>query len=222
MVLAPKPGNGLGGRDERLHKTYAKRSSLPSYIRLLPVGRSSLALHCTRATMDDGAEGIFKHDPLPLGDDSMRYLVLEPPRNFDSEIKCQVVHGHIARHGSGPYEALSYVWGSQEHRVKITCNGKPFYVTTNCPLALRYLRKKKGTRLLWVGAICIDQLSNSERGHQVERIGEIYWAARNVIIWLGEEQDSVKKAFRHARLFFRLTPGFEKAKALIGTFPGSP
>ncbi|KAK1470736.1 heterokaryon incompatibility protein [Colletotrichum cuscutae] len=38
---------------------------------------------------------------------------------------------------------------------------------------------------LWVDAICIDQQESQERCHQVQLMGQIYEAARSVIVWLG-------------------------------------
>ncbi|WDK20004.1 heterokaryon incompatibility protein [Colletotrichum graminicola] len=41
---------------------------------------------------------------------------------------------------------------------------------------------------LWVDAMCIDQNSSQEKSHQVQMMGQIYEAARNVIVWLGKAQ----------------------------------
>ncbi|KDN63517.1 putative heterokaryon incompatibility protein [Colletotrichum sublineola] len=41
---------------------------------------------------------------------------------------------------------------------------------------------------LWVDAICIDQNSNREKSHQVQMMGRIYEAAKNVICWLGKAE----------------------------------
>jgi hypothetical protein len=40
---------------------------------------------------------------------------------------------------------------------------------------------------LWIDAICIDQDNFLERGHQVKQMGEIYSAAKTVLVWLGPE-----------------------------------
>lgn len=156
----------------------------------------------------------FKHKPLAPGE-HIRILALEPSRDFNSDIRCRLIEPSLEE-ARGGYEALSYVWGSQACDLEITCNNRPFYVTTNCLLALRYLRKKAKARFLWVDAICIDQSSNEERGHQVELMGKIYKYASNVIIWLGEPQPGTRRAFQRAHIVYRLTKLVKKAKILIG------
>ncbi|CAO2652387.1 Nn.00g006700.m01.CDS01, partial [Neocucurbitaria sp. VM-36] len=58
-------------------------------------------------------------------------------------------------------------------------------ITQNLELALRSLRLKEGSRLLWIDAICINQSDIYERNQQVERMAPIYSCAQNVVIWLG-------------------------------------
>lgn len=60
--------------------------------------------------------------------------------------------------------------------------------------ALRHLRQKKRSRMLWVDNICIDQTNTTERSHLVRHMGQIYRLARNVIVWLGPETDNSKLA----------------------------
>ncbi|KAH7372105.1 heterokaryon incompatibility protein-domain-containing protein, partial [Cadophora sp. MPI-SDFR-AT-0126] len=162
--------------------------------------------------MDPQHQDTFKHTPLAPGN-NIRLLALEPSRDFNSDIRCRLTEPSL-NEARGRYEALSYVWGSQTFDHKIICNDSPFYVTTNCMLALRYLRKKVRVRRLWIDAICIDQSSKAERGHQVELMGEIYKFANNVIVWLGEQQLGTRRAFRHAHNFYRLTRVIKKSKIL--------
>ncbi|PVH70086.1 HET-domain-containing protein, partial [Cadophora sp. DSE1049] len=167
--------------------------------------------------MDPKHEDVFKHNPLAPGR-NIRLLALEPSGDINSEIRCRLIEPSLDE-ARGAYEALSYVWGSQIFDHKIICNDKPFYITTNCFLALRYLRKKANVRSLWIDAICIDQSSNDERGHQVELMGEIYKFADNVIIWLGEPQPGTRRAFQRAHLFYRLTRVVKEAEKLATFLP---
>ncbi|OHW93756.1 heterokaryon incompatibility protein [Colletotrichum incanum] len=52
---------------------------------------------------------------------------------------------------------------------------------------------------LWVDAMCIDQHNSQEKSHQVQMMGRIYEAARNVVVWLGKKEpnDNVCWALRH-------------------------
>ena len=88
------------------------------------------------------------------------------------------------------YEALSYVWGSSVGTVPIVCNKKALLVTPSCESALRHLRLKDRTRVLWVDSICIDQDNTAEsireRNILVASMGEIYAKASSTLCWLGE------------------------------------
>jgi hypothetical protein len=87
--------------------------------------------------------------------------------------------------------ALSYCWG-EEHdttkaRVMPTLAGKitTLFIRLNLANALKHLRQATGSRVLWIDAICIDQLNISERNHEVQRMGNIYKLAQRVVVWLG-------------------------------------
>jgi len=56
-------------------------------------------------------------------------------------------------------------------------------VTVNLEAALRYLRHKFMVRILWIDAICIDQLNVEERNHQVPLMKTIYRNATAVRVW---------------------------------------
>ncbi len=102
--------------------------------------------------------------------------------------------------GIPSYEALSYVWGSKAEpsfvAVRRNSRRSPGHlsVTQNLAEALRYLRKEKEDRVLWVDAICINQNDLAERGVQVGRMGEIYRNATQVDVWLGPEGDGSEVA----------------------------
>ncbi|OTB18167.1 hypothetical protein K445DRAFT_19731 [Daldinia sp. EC12] len=92
------------------------------------------------------------------------------------------------------YEALSYVWGSEDDPEAIriiTRTGKTFIfsVTRNLATALRLLRRPTEPRVVWTDAICINQSNNIEKGQQVMRMGDIFRAASRVVGFLGEESD---------------------------------
>jgi hypothetical protein len=59
-------------------------------------------------------------------------------------------------------------------------------VNKNLFSALQRLRKEDKQRVLWVDAICINQMDFPERAHQVQRMRLIYQRATRVLIWLGE------------------------------------
>lgn len=90
-----------------------------------------------------------------------------------------------------------------------------FQVTTNLALALRYLRREKRTRTLWVDALCINQDNEDEKSIQIQRMDWIYANASPIVVWLGgyhglgeedrytqggvmcEHQNQIRAAFNH-------------------------
>jgi hypothetical protein len=101
------------------------------------------------------------------------------------------------------YEALSWCWGRDipDHGISVTKGGKTYKmpVVQNLALALKHLRYKEKSRILWIDAICIDQRNSVERNQQVQMMSKIYTRAENVCIWLGEQDDESKVAFKFIR-----------------------
>ncbi|CAG9949909.1 unnamed protein product [Clonostachys rosea f. rosea IK726] len=84
-----------------------------------------------------------------------------------------------------PYESLSYAWGAPEFTEPIIVNEQTLFVTPNLDSALRALRHEEKLRLLWIDAICINQRSPQERGHQVTLMRTIYSQCERDLLWLG-------------------------------------
>jgi hypothetical protein len=93
-----------------------------------------------------------------------------------------------------PYEALSWRWGDEPNgeNVVLIRKGNTMCkkrVSRTLGLALKYLRDSKGSRFLWVDALCIDQGDTKERSSQVAMMSLVYKAASQVCVWLGEDDD---------------------------------
>jgi hypothetical protein len=95
----------------------------------------------------------------------------------------------ISLDGSQKYEALSYVWGTDNPSIPVHLGNATLLVTRNCHSALRRLRDTKGTRTLWVDSICINQSDEEEKSHQVAIMRDIFANAHRVYIWLGERTE---------------------------------
>jgi hypothetical protein len=98
------------------------------------------------------------------------------------------------------FEALSYVWGSQDDPSYVYIGTESFLVnkvpiTRNLDNALRHLRYEHEERAIWIDALCIDQKSVDEKGKQVAIMGTIYALASRVIVWLGPDEDKTSKTF---------------------------
>ncbi|KAH9906788.1 heterokaryon incompatibility protein-domain-containing protein [Xylariomycetidae sp. FL2044] len=87
------------------------------------------------------------------------------------------------------YDALSYVWQSDEEDTVIFVNDVQFRVSANLNHALRCLRMPDNSRVLWVDAICINQDDVAEKTDQVCMMDRIFRNAETVLIYLGPEAD---------------------------------
>jgi hypothetical protein len=85
-------------------------------------------------------------------------------------------------------KALSYAWGDPRETFEIVVNGHALEVRKNLYLALHRLRKQDCSRPLWVDAVCINQKDLHEKSEQVAIMRDIYEAASEVLVWLGEPQ----------------------------------
>jgi hypothetical protein len=98
-----------------------------------------------------------------------------------------VHHRRIRSEQHPPYIALSYTWGLPVPLHIIRLNGKAFSIRENLFDFLNaYGANETGleSHRLWIDQLCIDQSNDSERGHQVKMMGDIYRNAEFVISWL--------------------------------------
>ncbi|KAH7176054.1 heterokaryon incompatibility protein-domain-containing protein [Dactylonectria macrodidyma] len=137
----------------------------------------------------------YQHQPLPTHR-YIRVLRLQPNPSRDAELRCSLVP--VSLDESPKYWALSYTWDAQAPSHPIICQKggsiAKLDITPNCAAALRQLRDTTEERTLWVDGICINQASLQERSGQVALMGEIYLAAEQVVVWLGESDPASKQA----------------------------
>ena len=91
------------------------------------------------------------------------------------------------------YETVSYTWAGEDGDGSLC---KPVYIgpfydillqTKNCWEMLRFMRPWRGTRMVWVDAICINQSDVLERNAQVGLMSKIYSAGSRVVVYLGPD-----------------------------------
>ncbi|KAI0098900.1 heterokaryon incompatibility protein-domain-containing protein [Nemania sp. FL0031] len=139
------------------------------------------------------------YSSMGLGESHIRLLELLPGRHQDP-IQCTLFPSE--RPASDPkqisqdqvppnaaYEALSYVWASDEEDAVIFVNHVPFTISANLYHALDCVRLSDKTRVLWVDAICINQQDIQEKSEQVRMMDQIYSNADTVLIYLGPDAD---------------------------------
>lgn len=124
--------------------------------------------------------------------DEIRLLTL-CPGSPASPIECILSHCRLSSHPK--YDALSYVWGSENGLTALKLNGERHFVRQNLFIALKHLRLEHEPRILWIDALCINQSNDGERGHQVTQMGMIYQGAAVVRVWLGLPDPSTDDAF---------------------------
>ncbi|GKT45351.1 heterokaryon incompatibility protein 6, OR allele [Colletotrichum spaethianum] len=103
------------------------------------------------------------------------------------------------------YEAISYVWGSEDKPKRITSPaGADIAITENLCHCLRRIRLADRPRLVWVDALCINQSDNKEKESQIMLMHDIYVSARRVLAYLGEEADGSKEAIELIEKYWRV------------------
>lgn len=132
----------------------------------------------------------FEYEQL-LSKDHIRILELLPGTKDDT-IRCNLT-SEFHQDTENTYDAISYVWGNPNDTVEIICCDKILSITSSLAEALRTIRSKnpETSRRLWADAICINQKNSDEKNHQVKRIGQLYENARQVLAWLGPDEDGI-------------------------------
>ncbi|KAI1738100.1 HET-domain-containing protein [Xylaria scruposa] len=139
----------------------------------------------------------YQYHDLPANDYVRLATIL--PGNFNDDLVVKIEARQFLIDDPPPYEALSYVWGSEDDKQPIQITNQAsttLHITRNLAVALRGLRLVDRPRDMWVDAICINQFNNDEKNLQVERMGEIYRLASRVIAWLGPEEDDSSNAMK--------------------------
>ncbi len=128
----------------------------------------------------------YSYARLPEG--SVRLLHILPHLSEDSPVECRISTCALLNSGrTHNYEALSYVWGSEDSPKSIHVGGQEVPVGANLHSALTHLRDGFVERALWIDAICINQQDNVEKGQQIQSMALIYSKASRVVVWLGDD-----------------------------------
>lgn len=134
--------------------------------------------------------------PLDPQSRQIRLLRIFPSSQLEAPIHCSLFKADLNDNPPPIYRALSYVWGDPKLTAEINIEGTEGPTTTglNLSLAIRYLRHDGDDVVLWADALCINQNDVQERSDQVRKMGSVYEGAKEVIAWLGEEDDDTKIA----------------------------
>ncbi|KAH7110856.1 heterokaryon incompatibility protein-domain-containing protein, partial [Dendryphion nanum] len=136
--------------------------------------------------------------PLNYHSKEIRYLEVAPGYGKEP-LLCTLGYTSLVD-DVAPFEALSYTWGDisttvmlnlrylDEHsRQQSEYQTQHYKITPNLQGALLRLRYEDQPRKIWVDAVCINQVDDTERTEQVQIMGLVYSIAQRVLVWLGEE-----------------------------------
>lgn len=136
------------------------------------------------------------YQPLDSQRREIRLLRILPSTELKAPVHCCIFTASLTDDPPPIYQALSYAWGDPKLTDEITIQGTegPTTVGLSLSLAIRYIRHDSNDVVLWADALCINQNDIQERGHQVRMMGFVYNNAKEVIAWLGEEEDDTQIA----------------------------
>ncbi|KAF7679927.1 hypothetical protein GT037_001578 [Alternaria burnsii] len=127
--------------------------------------------------------------PLPSDEKSIRVLCIQPGVR-GTTIEASLSKIDLNDPKRPPYTALSYTWGDAAIVDYVHVNDEKIGVGANLFHALQDIRSPDESIVIWVDAICIDQMDNIEKSHQVSHMDLVYKLCEQVYIWLGSPGDS--------------------------------
>jgi Heterokaryon incompatibility protein (HET) len=132
----------------------------------------------------------YKYEPLKRNE--IRLIELKGSSIWSDPIELiHIRHVSLNNASQVSFEALSYAWGDPTGRHPLYCgDGSYLMITESLFSALRNLRQRNRSRLLWVDAVCINQDDLRERGLQVALMKQIYQTSECTLVYLGDEADN--------------------------------
>ncbi|KAK3938807.1 heterokaryon incompatibility protein-domain-containing protein [Diplogelasinospora grovesii] len=130
----------------------------------------------------------------PLNTISPVRLIEVLPEPVDGTIVCKVHQRDIGSASDHPYCALSYLWGNPDKTRKILLEddtgrryAQPLHENIWQFLNRAFQQGRFGV-LFWTDSLCLNQKDKEEMAQQIPRMGRIYSAAAEVLIWLGHDE----------------------------------
>lgn len=95
----------------------------------------------------------YEYQPLPLSDEYIRQLILDPGQGHDP-LSGRLVTAKLLV--APVLEAISYVWGASTRDRWIVIDGRQLPITTSVEDALRQTRMPEKRRTLWADSVCMN------------------------------------------------------------------
>lgn len=167
------------------HFTYAPLES-PQHIRLIEL----------RPQNHDTKTKEKRPDPYEQKETSLLWVSSIPPRASGSTkdflqepIIASIVHMPLSS-ATGNFHAMSYRWDSTTNSPYTAIfSGQKIRISPTVHAMLRYCSTTTEILYIWIDALCINQADDKEKSIQVAMMFDIYSVAKEVIVWLGGEDD---------------------------------
>ncbi|GKZ34350.1 hypothetical protein AbraIFM66950_004581 [Aspergillus brasiliensis] len=134
----------------------------------------------------------FQYGTLDPAQRQIRLLSIHPSIIKSGPVHCSL--HTVSLNDNQKFEALSYVWGTDDTTEQIFLDGNTFYVTPNVAKALHHLRHPFWRRYIWVDAICINQCDVDEKNTQVPLMATLYATADRVVAMIGDATPEIELA----------------------------
>lgn len=120
----------------------------------------------------------------------IRLLVVEAGSSHD-QIKCRTKVISLTSGSQSQYETISYCWGDATKRSTIFLNEVEVDIPASSCAALVRVRLQNGPRVVWIDAVCVNQIDLDERSTQVSLMTQVYSKAQGNLIYLGEDPHDI-------------------------------
>ena len=130
--------------------------------------------------------------PLSQLRNEIRLLIVEPGIGLDPIIG-RFQHATLDHELLKSYETISYVWGTTSEKSGWIVLNSIFVIPICARNAIRRMRLPDQERVLWIDAVCINQLDIQERNRQVTLTELVYSMASANLIYFGEDEGEAAK-----------------------------
>ncbi|KAJ4290882.1 hypothetical protein N0V90_010078 [Kalmusia sp. IMI 367209] len=203
----PQKKDNVASADKRLQIVLAKDTKSQGSIQhtlYLPWAQSTTTgILRTNASVlhTTGTRDIYTYKPLLPG--FMRLLYLLPGMNDEP---LQAVLNHIHCSDTGKYQALSYVWGTDQCTEELVTPDGIIPITSSLCSALQSLRQNHRAIMIWADAVCINhkirpnpdfeqqQQDSKEKAQQIRLMPQIFQACEQTYAFLSASTPHIDAA----------------------------
>ena len=107
----------------------------------------------------------------------------------ESPLDCALHPASLLPEEIPEYGTISYCWGDASKVTPICLNGLTVEIPVQADAALRSARRVDRDRIVWIDSVCINQRDDTEKGHQVDMMAEIYKRSVVNLVYLGDSHD---------------------------------